>query len=182
MVFKLFGWPVKENIKCKDLSCFYENNYEFWNLYRKLHQNSSPPYYRCHCSVYGFSPWAVYGTNFIFIITAGGGNFSPAMGARNQVSIGLSYRPASLCSLATQFQTRFLESIPRPIAGLKFSAPGFQRRYDMNGVHIASAMLPPFGPIEGHKWFFQLSSQWESQKNQFVLISFGKIQFLPPCS
>jgi hypothetical protein len=49
------------------------------------------------------------------------GNFSPAMGARNQVGIGWSYRPASLCSLATQFQTRFLESIPRPIAGLKFS-------------------------------------------------------------
>ncbi len=34
------------------------------------------------------------------------GNFSPAMGARNQVGIGLSYRPASLCSLATRFQTR----------------------------------------------------------------------------
>ncbi len=42
------------------------------------------------------------------------------MGARNQVGIGLSYRPPSLCSLAIQFQTRFLESIPRPIAGLKF--------------------------------------------------------------
>jgi hypothetical protein len=42
------------------------------------------------------------------------------MGARNQVGIGLSYRHASLCSLATQFQTRFLESILRPIAGLKF--------------------------------------------------------------
>jgi hypothetical protein len=50
------------------------------------------------------------------------GNLSPAMGARNQVGIGLSYRPASLCSLATQFQTRFLELIPCPIAGLKFSA------------------------------------------------------------
>ncbi len=48
------------------------------------------------------------------------GNLSPAMGSRNQVGIGLSYRPASLCSLATQFQTRFLESIPRTIAGLKF--------------------------------------------------------------
>jgi hypothetical protein len=48
------------------------------------------------------------------------GNLSPAMGARNQVGIGLSCRPASLCSLAYQFQTRFLESIPRPIAGLKF--------------------------------------------------------------
>jgi hypothetical protein len=45
---------------------------------------------------------------------------SPAMEARNQVGIGLSYRPTSLCSLATQFQTQFLESIPRPIAGLKF--------------------------------------------------------------
>jgi hypothetical protein len=49
------------------------------------------------------------------------GNFRTAMGARNQAGIGLSYRPASLCSLATQFQTRFLESIPCPIPGLKFS-------------------------------------------------------------
>ncbi len=50
-------------------------------------------------------------------------SLSPALETRNQVCIliGLSYRPASLCSLATQFQTRFLESIPRPIAGLKFS-------------------------------------------------------------
>jgi hypothetical protein len=46
------------------------------------------------------------------------------MGARHQVGIGLSYRPASLCSLATQSQTRFLESIPRPIAGLKFPTQG----------------------------------------------------------
>jgi hypothetical protein len=50
---------------------------------------------------------------------ASAGNLSPAMGARNQGGIGLSYWPASLCSLATQFQTRFQESIPRPIAGLK---------------------------------------------------------------
>jgi len=28
------------------------------------------------------------------------------MGARNQVGIGLSYRPASLCSLAGQYQSR----------------------------------------------------------------------------
>jgi len=42
-----------------------------------------------------------------------------AMGDRNRVDIRLSYRPASLCSLAIQFQTRFLESIPSPIAGLK---------------------------------------------------------------
>jgi hypothetical protein len=47
-------------------------------------------------------------------------NLSPAMGARNEEGIRLSYRPTSLCSLATQFQTRFLESIPRPIAGLNF--------------------------------------------------------------
>jgi hypothetical protein len=49
------------------------------------------------------------------------------MGARNQVGIGLSYRPASLCSLATQFQTRFLESIPRPIAGLKIPTQNWER-------------------------------------------------------
>jgi hypothetical protein len=50
------------------------------------------------------------------------GNLSLAMGVRNQVGIWLPYRPVSLCSLATQFQTRFLESIPRPIAGLKLSS------------------------------------------------------------
>jgi hypothetical protein len=44
------------------------------------------------------------------------------MGARNRVGIELSY----LCSLATQFQTRFLESIPRPIAGLKFPTQATQ--------------------------------------------------------
>ncbi len=43
------------------------------------------------------------------------------------------------------------------------------------------ATLPPFNPIEEHKWFFQIFSQGESQKNQFAFISFGKIQFLPPC-
>ncbi len=43
------------------------------------------------------------------------------------------------------------------------------------------ATLPPFGPIEGQKWFVQISSQWESQKNRFAFMSFGKIQFLPPC-
>ncbi len=48
--------------------------------------------------------------------------------ARNQVGIGLSYWPASLCSLATQFQTQFLELIPCPIAGLKFSAQYIQTR------------------------------------------------------
>jgi hypothetical protein len=47
---------------------------------------------------------------------------NPLGGHRNQVGIGLSYWPASLCSLATRFLTRFLESILRPIEGLKFSA------------------------------------------------------------
>jgi hypothetical protein len=50
------------------------------------------------------------------------------------------------------------------------------------GVHSESiATVPPFGPIEGHNWFDQFSSQSESQKNRFALIDFGKIQFLPPC-
>ncbi len=43
------------------------------------------------------------------------------------------------------------------------------------------ATLPPFSPIEGQKWFDQISSQWESQKNRFALIYFGNIQFLPSC-
>jgi hypothetical protein len=42
------------------------------------------------------------------------------MRAGNQVGLELSYRSASPCSLATQFQTRFLESIPRSIADLSF--------------------------------------------------------------
>jgi hypothetical protein len=49
------------------------------------------------------------------------GNFSPAVGARNQVGIGLSYWPASLCSLTTQSQTWFLELILRPIVGVSLS-------------------------------------------------------------
>ncbi len=45
----------------------------------------------------------------------------------------------------------------------------------------SEATLPPFGPKEGQKWFDRISSQWESQKNRFALIYFGKIRFLPPC-
>ncbi len=57
------------------------------------------------------------------------GNFSPPMGARNQVCIVLSYWTASLCSLATQFQTRFLGSIPRPIAShCKDKIPRFRNK------------------------------------------------------
>ncbi len=32
------GRFVEENIKYIDFACFYENTYEFWNLYRKPHQ------------------------------------------------------------------------------------------------------------------------------------------------
>ncbi len=54
--------------------------------------------------------------------------------------------------------------------------------YADSSVHCLSVReskdtLPPFVPIEGHKWFFQISNQWESQKNLFAFISFGKIQF-----
>jgi len=74
---------------------------------------------------------------------------SPAMGTRNQVGIGLSYRPASPSSLATQFQTRFLESIPRPIAGLKFSP-----LYSV----LCTPLYPVLCPLSLHesKWRVQL--------------------------
>ncbi len=52
----------------------------------------------------------------------------------------------------------------------------------MHMVYTESvATLPPFSPIEGQKWFDQISSQWESQKNRFALTYIGKIQFWPPC-
>jgi hypothetical protein len=43
------------------------------------------------------------------------------------------------------------------------------------------ATPPPFCPIEGQKWFDQISSQWESEESRFAVIFFGKIRFLPPC-
>jgi hypothetical protein len=78
------------------------------------------------------------------------------MGARNQVGIGLSYWPASQCNLATQFQTRFLELVPRPIAGLKFSTlismfecfssfPPFQYTF----LALLTYFLPPFNLSSG---------------------------------
>jgi hypothetical protein len=74
--------------------------------------------------------------------------------------------------------------------------PGDHKSYGSNGFRTLGkgwpdsslffgpesvATLPPFSPIEGQKWFDQISSQWESQKNRFALTYFGKIQFLPPC-
>jgi hypothetical protein len=44
----------------------------------------------------------------------------------------------------------------------------------------SEATLYPFGPIEGNKWFIQISSQWESQKNRFACFSLGKTQFYLP--
>jgi hypothetical protein len=54
----------------------------------------------------------------------------------------------------------------------RMSLPSQMRRYDMNGVH---------SHIQSHRGHFQISSQWASRKNRFAFISFGKIQFLPPC-
>ncbi len=39
---------------------------------------------------------------------------------------------------------------------------------------------PSIRSHRGIRWFDQISSQWESQKNRFAFISFGKNQFLPP--
>ncbi len=80
------------------------------------------------------------------------GNLIPAMGARNQVGIGLSYRLVSLCSLATQFQTRFLEPIPRPMAGLKFSTLKimclFRKRMNWKWSNLVlSYIVPKFSTI-----------------------------------
>jgi hypothetical protein len=70
------------------------------------HVTPSPPAPPAHLSQGGVGGLAssrpAYGA-----ILFSAGNLRPAMGARNQVGIGLSYRPASLCSLAPQFQTRF---------------------------------------------------------------------------
>jgi len=55
----------------------------------------------------------------------------------------------------------------------------FRENFHFNPESVAT--LPPFSPIEEQKWFDQISSQWESQKNRFALIYFGKIRFLPPC-
>jgi hypothetical protein len=41
-------------------------------------------------------------------------------------------------------------------------------------------LSPPFGPIEGQKWFFQFSSQSESQNNRFAFIYFSKSGFYLP--
>ncbi len=44
----------------------------------------------------------------------------------------------------------------------------------------AEAALSPFGH-RGTWLVFQISSQWETRKNRFAFISFGKVLFWPPC-
>ncbi len=44
----------------------------------------------------------------------------------------------------------------------------------------AVVTLPPFGPIEGQKWFFQISSQWESQRTGLHLSLSAKSSFYLP--
>jgi hypothetical protein len=41
------------------------------------------------------------------------------------------------------------------------------------------ATIPPFGPIEGNKWFDKISSQLESRKNRFAFISAKSSFYLP---
>jgi hypothetical protein len=90
---------------------------------------------------------------------------SPAMGARNQVGIGLSYRPASLFSLATLFQIRFLESIPRPTAGLKLPT---QYRPHRLGESIPWNRF--LGSLKGYKFGLWCWRCWKWHQLQQLLI------------
>ncbi len=84
------------------------------------------------------------------------GNFSPAMEDRNQVGIGLSYRPASLSSLATQFQTRFLESIPCPIGGLKCLVTFGISHGEIISIEKYLWSDACFRPLTSHPWPLRL--------------------------
>ncbi len=104
------------------------------------------------------------------------GNLSPAKGARNQVGIGLSYWPASLCSLAIQFQTRFLELISHHIAGLKFSALDSIRVYYIKPATPWGDMITSnlFSFLASHKTLdccFEFVSKLEELCTTFVLLS-----------
>ncbi len=69
----------------------------------------------------------------------------------------------------------------RCVGKIQFLPPCIWNLPFMSAASESIATLTPFGPIEGQKWFDQISSQWGSQKNRFAFNSFGKIQFLPPC-
>jgi hypothetical protein len=74
----------------------------------------------------------------------------------------------------------YLVPVPQ-VKKLRFRFHNAARQKTVLAPEVEAALLP-FGPIEGHLyWFFQLSSQWEFQKNRSAFISFGKVQFWPPC-
>ncbi len=77
-----------------------------------------------------------------------------SIGARNRGGIGLSYRPARLHKEVQSWN--FKESMGARNRGGKGWALGGE------GVPIPTtesvATLPPFGPIEGQKWFDRISS------------------------
>ncbi len=50
-----------------------------------------------------------------------------------------------------------------------------------SGIHSIRSIEGPNGGNAASWKFFQISSQWESQKNRSALISFGKIHIWPPC-
>jgi hypothetical protein len=131
------------------------------------------------------------------------------MGARNQVGIVLSYWPAILCSLASQFQIRFLKSIPRPMAGPKFSTlfcPQIKSRWDNRCAIILAhwslpatmAMRIKFGAqIMNQIWtcgFFSCSgrvsfyapsirlyvSQWQTARSKWKWTSIATVPGLCP--
>ncbi len=79
-------------------------------------------------------------------------------GYKNPAGIGLSYRAASQCSLATQFQTRFLESIPRPIAGLKSFRLGFVYVGKFRWYCIVS--YPLIFKFSAHQWAVTFTSRY----------------------
>jgi hypothetical protein len=72
------------------------------------------------------------------------------MGARNQVGIVWSYRAASLRSLATQFQTWYLESIPRPIAGIKIPTLNCPVPFTVHCEHLIKVQSVMVVPTPGH--------------------------------
>ncbi len=85
------------------------------------------------------------------------------------IGIELSYRPASLCSLAIQFQTRFLELIPRPIAVLKFpTLVAFSGTVlYMYTVYSICTVLKPF-EIFAQLFIFKFNIFASSSPNLFI--------------
>ncbi len=80
----------------------------------------------------------------------------------------------SFCIAFVDFMISVLIQVEKKIKGnIIYSSGETSKESTAESV----ATLPLLGPIEGQKWFDQISSQWESQKNRFALIYFGKILF-----